>query len=345
MILSVPQAETNLAEELQNLLDKLPTTHPKRNKIEANLRKILSGATGEKGVAYHLGFWYQKDESVIVANNLRLEFGGRSAQIDHLLAVPAGFLVLESKALPDHVVISEEGEWFKVKVEKSKETKREGIYNPVEQNRRHIAVLEDICRDLNINPLPPFASVVVLTRPEVVIEGYKPNKEYRLIRLDQLNAFVDKCRAAAPKTGIPATDVIHQLLKYHQPITVDVYNRYGIDPTETLPLNERIVFDYDNRVYKCAFCQATMVLQKTKQGLFWGCPNYPRCKNLVTAGIAAQVGAKTAEERESKKGLLSKLLTSRVRPCPNCGTPLVWKKSKKGEYLACPNAHWCKYKH
>jgi len=154
MILQVPQCNTSTTELMQTLLESLPLSHPKRKMIEIDLYKMRSGQSGEKGVSYHLDFWFKNDDRVIVANNLRLEFEGRTAQIDHLVAVPAGFLVLESKALPDHIYISDKEDWFRIRNENGKQV-REGIYNPVEQNRRHIAVLEDILRSLKINPLPP----------------------------------------------------------------------------------------------------------------------------------------------------------------------------------------------
>ncbi|MCG0275517.1 MAG: NERD domain-containing protein [Thermosediminibacteraceae bacterium] len=115
MIIDVPRIEHGLVEKMQELLDTLPVSHPKRKFIEADLHKMLSGNSGEKDVAYHLRFWYKDDQDVVVVNNLRLEYNDRIAQIDHLVAVPSGFLVMESKSLPQKIVISEEGNWYRVK--------------------------------------------------------------------------------------------------------------------------------------------------------------------------------------------------------------------------------------
>lgn len=55
---------------------------------------MLSGRSGEANVAYQLEFWFRDAEDVVVANDLRLEYNGRSAQVDHVVAVPAGILVM-----------------------------------------------------------------------------------------------------------------------------------------------------------------------------------------------------------------------------------------------------------
>ena len=50
MILDIPQNERKMAAQLEELLNVLPVNHPKRHYIEIELRKILSGESGEKGV-------------------------------------------------------------------------------------------------------------------------------------------------------------------------------------------------------------------------------------------------------------------------------------------------------
>lgn len=104
-----PAGRGGLAEKLQELLDALPLSHPKQKLVEADLCRVRGGEKGEKGVAYHLRFWYGEASDVVVANGLRLAFGNRVAQIDHLVGVPGEMLVLESKALPDRVRITRAG--------------------------------------------------------------------------------------------------------------------------------------------------------------------------------------------------------------------------------------------
>ncbi|MCG0276001.1 MAG: hypothetical protein L5655_07565 [Thermosediminibacteraceae bacterium] len=48
MIIDVPQIEHGLLEKMQELLDALPVSHPKRKFIEVDLHKMLSRNSGEK---------------------------------------------------------------------------------------------------------------------------------------------------------------------------------------------------------------------------------------------------------------------------------------------------------
>jgi len=266
MILDVPQAEVGLAEKLQGLLDALPLSHPKRKLVEADLYRVRGGEKGERGVAYHLRFWYGEADDMVVANGLRLVFGGRVAQIDHLVGVPGELLVLESKALPDRVRITRAGDWVRLKWANGRPVE-EGIYNPAEQNERHMAVLADVLRDLGADPLPPLVSVVVLPRPEVVVEGYRPELGYRLVRVDGLRAFIEERRRLPAAACGPAGDLVGRLLRYHVPAALDGYARDGIDPKEVLPLKERVRFDPGLRGYRCAFCGSEMALLKNRMGL------------------------------------------------------------------------------
>lgn len=345
MIIEVLQIQHGLIERLQRLLDNLPVSHPKRRFIEADLYKLLRGRSGEKDVAYHLQFWYKDDPDVIVVNNLRLEFNGRSAQIDHLIAVPSGFLVLESKFLPLKVIIEKNGSWYKTKIEKGKEIK-EGMYNPAEQNSRHIAVIKDILATIRVEPLPQFSNIVVLTNPQTIVEKRTTSNSFCILRTDQLRSYIDRHKAApVQKCTPPATELVNEIIKYHIPVDFDVYKRYNIDFREVMPVKERIKYDVVKKMYICSFCSNPMVLKKNKDGLFWGCSNYPLCKNAVPANIAVQVGNETIEEYQRSRSILSIIFGAEPpRICPNCGGTLESKRGRKGEYWECSNKQLCGYK-
>ncbi|MEW5934950.1 MAG: hypothetical protein AB1816_15350 [Bacillota bacterium] len=218
----------------------------------------------------------------------------------------------------------------------------EGIYNPAEQNEKHMAVLSDVFRDPDVAPLPPLVSVVVLPRPEVVVEGYRPELGYRLVRVDGLRAFIEeRGRLPAAACG-PAGDLVGKLLKYHVPAGLDVCARYGIDPKETLPLKDRVQFDPDLRGYRCAFCGSKIALLKNRMGLAWGCSSYPQCRNLVPASVVVQVGQEAAEELKGKR-LLAGLLGPKLKVCPSCGSVLMWQDARGGAWY-CLNSRLCGYR-
>ncbi len=116
---------------------------------------------------------------------------------------------------------------------------------------------------------------------------------------------------------------------------------------------------------KCDKCGATMIVKTGRYGKFLACPNYPKCKNIVSL-------EKKPEETDDrplppcpKCGKPLKKITTRrstfygctgypdcnftlsARPtgekCPECGSLLVEKSGKNGDYVKCSNKT-CKYK-
>ncbi len=343
MILSIPHNDQKLADQLGDLLKVLPKSHPKYSYLDALYHRMLSGDSGENNVAYHLKFWYENTDNVVIANNLELTYNGRSAQIDHLIAMNHCFLVLESKNLPDRVEIAD-GNWSQVVVKNGKEISRKGIYDPSEQNRRHIAVLEDIVKSFGIEP-PRFVSVIVLTRPDIVIQGYHPNKSYYLLRVDRLRGFIDKGKdMIAAKVGSLPTELINRIVEFHKSAEADVYAKYDIDPKSLAAPKDRIKFDLKEKKYVCALCGSQMILTRQKGIPTWGCSGYPTCKNLVPAAVAVEVGKVEIDRQEANKGLLA-IMFSASPPdlCPVCGSVLIWKENRKEKYQSCPNARVCGY--
>ena len=304
---------------------------------------MLSGDSGEGNTAYHLKFWYENANDVVIANNLELSYNGRSAQIDHLIAMNDCFLVLESKNMPNRVEICD-GNWYQVSVKNSKEVDRKGIYNPVEQNHRHIAVLEEIVKSFGVEP-PRFVSVIVLTRPEIVIQGYQQNKSYYLLRVDQLRGFIDKGKGMKAREGaVLPTELISRIVEFHKPAEVDVCAKYDIDQQYLMAPKDRIKFDVKEKKYICAFCGSQMILTRQKGIPVWGCSNYPTCKNLVPAAVAVEAGKAEINRQEANKGILAMMFSASPPDlCPVCGSVLIWKENRKEKYQSCPNAKLCGY--
>lgn len=109
----------------------------------------------------------------------------------------------------------------------------------------------------------------------------------------------------------------------------------------------------------CKKCGAIMLIKHGRYGKFLACSNYPDCDE--TKPFLYKVGVKCPQcedgdivERRSKKGRLfygcnnfpKCRFTSWNKPidkkCPQCGSILVYKKSKKGDKIVCNNKD-CKY--
>lgn len=166
-----------------------------RDKLQQDLRFLKAGLKAEKDAAYLIDFDYEKSTNWAVIHDLRLEVGGRVAQIDHLLI--NRFLevyVLETKSFHSTLRITDEGEFLR---RVDAENKFKGMPSPLEQNERHIAVLKDAFREielptrLGVKLFPTFYSLILVSA-EAVVERPRKFDTSRVIKSDSLKRIIDK---------------------------------------------------------------------------------------------------------------------------------------------------------
>src|SRR3990170_8954388 len=132
---------------LRRLLE-LQLTSRQRSLVEREIRCIESGLRGENNSAYFLEFELKESGNWAIIHDLRIVHEGFTAQIDHLLI--NRFLeiyVLESKNYYFGIKITPEGEFL---VWNGKTY--EAIESPLEQNRRHVQLLEKVIKQFRIAP-------------------------------------------------------------------------------------------------------------------------------------------------------------------------------------------------
>jgi DNA topoisomerase-1 len=82
---------------------------------------------------------------------------------------------------------------------------------------------------------------------------------------------------------------------------------------------------------KCDQCGSPMVIKWGRNGSFLACSAYPECRN-------------TLEYRTGADGKISPVPREVIdRKCPQCGSPLVRKRGRFGEFLSCTKYPECKY--
>ncbi|UJM89511.1 NERD domain-containing protein [Rhodanobacter denitrificans] len=107
-----------------------------------------AGVKGETESAYLIDFHFGSSTNWTVIHDLRIEYDGRVAQIDHLLINRwMECYVLETKHFRDGVKITEDGEFMRWNGFKHT---FEGMPSPLEQNDRHIAVLRDAMKAIDL---------------------------------------------------------------------------------------------------------------------------------------------------------------------------------------------------
>jgi alpha-beta hydrolase superfamily lysophospholipase len=85
-----------------------------RRRIEEEQRAVRAGVKGERDAAYLIDFEFERSQDMAVIHDLRLEFEGRVAQIDHLLIHRSlHCFVLETKHFHTGLNITETGEFLR----------------------------------------------------------------------------------------------------------------------------------------------------------------------------------------------------------------------------------------
>jgi DNA topoisomerase-1 len=85
----------------------------------------------------------------------------------------------------------------------------------------------------------------------------------------------------------------------------------------------------------CDKCGAMMYIRESKRGPFLGCSKFPRCRNIMSISLVEGYEAPPAAEAEKPKEL--------EESCPECGKPLLVRRSRRGEFVGCSGYPKCKY--
>lgn len=301
MIIKNADDKSSIIAELEQYLANPRIPDETKRKIEKERNNVSAGAANERDSAYFIDFHFGATPNWIVLHDLRIEEAGRTAQIDHLLMNRRlEFFVLESKSFGNGIAINELGEfntWIG--------NRPIGIASPIEQNRRHIAVLDDLLRAL---PMPkrlgmridPTLRSYVLVSNKANIK--RPAKSTintdEVIKAEALGTLIDDeienmgtasiLSGLAKMVGQETIETLARLLlSEHRPIRFDYAGKFGIsshlvsEPKETADdLSPQLAEP------KCPRCAGDMVKRKALKGAnvgnsFWGCSTYPKCRGVV----------------------------------------------------------------
>lgn len=250
MLIKKADEKTNDLEILQGLLSRPDASTAAKKRIDQEIRNIQSGAKGEADAAYEIDFHYGPSKNWAVIHDLRIEYKGRVAQIDHLLV--NRFLdiwVCESKRFSEGIAINEQGEcamfW---------NGRPQGIGSPFEQNAKHIAVFKALCDDgavelpkrLGFSIKPSFTGLVVVSknarvsRPKAM--GWWNDG---IVKADSVKARIEKSidsdNNIFTAAKIIGSDTLEEfatrLAALHVPATYDWNAKFGLPKAIPVPIS------------------------------------------------------------------------------------------------------------
>lgn len=331
-------------DQIDYLSDLLERDFPDKKKrlIERELKCLYSGKKGEDSSAYYLDFDFKNTKNWVVIHDLRLEYDGDVAQIDHLIiGRMMDVYVLESKNFNYGVSISDEGDFSYFY-----KNRPFAIPSPIAQNERHIRFLDRFLTENELLPkrlgitIKPKYRNIILVSPSSRLT--KPKKGlYDCSSVMKGDKFLERFKKdlsadSAVESVIGISKVIskdnlklfaEKLALHHQPITINYKAKFGLNEPvsgEETSIKEPKV-QYDVNAPNCPKCKKTMIKRSAKKGKnigneFWGCSDFPKCRGVITIGKESSPNDESVSE------------SSETTPiCPKCDGEMVKRLTKKGD--------------
>lgn len=279
-------------EELKSLHQKVDNEG--KGLIENDIKLLEAGMYGENKIIFELK---NSHMPMVVLQDIYLEHNGLSAQIDFLIFTKGFVFVVECKNLVGNITIDNAGNFTRI-FDYGKYKKKEGIYSPITQNKRHLDLIRQKVLDNKTNIFSKkltekifeqtFWPVVVLANPKTVLNAKFAPKDVKdsVIRADQLIEYIKKINSMYSKEPYSEKNMMETAQSYlrahinKQKNYTEKYNKYMLD--ETI---EQIVDAVEEKII-CPKCGAEMVKRVATKGAnagetFYGCSNFPKCRGII----------------------------------------------------------------
>jgi nuclease-like protein len=268
MLLKTADDKSADISELEALSCRRDLDARQRRAIEDELWAVRLGAKAEAEAAYQLDFELADNKHWAVIHDLRIEFDGHVAQIDHIvISRVLEVFVCESKSYTGGVKVNELGEWSTYRGRRPV-----GIPSPVEQNGRHIEVLDKVGKRGDVELprrivaiKPTFKNIVLVSSNGLITRPKKPIPDLgAVVKVDQfrnyvLNRDVPETRLLKIVSSVTLEALGRQLVALHRPAQIDWAARFGIPGSgksvRAGSAGRRLQLKYDGR---CANCGMTL---------------------------------------------------------------------------------------
>lgn len=269
-------------------------------KIDAEIRNVDAGIFGEKSIHYELE---NSHIPMLIIHDLYLEYNGLTAQIDYMIFTHKHIYVIECKNLYGNIEINSNGDFIRT-FNNGKYSKKEGIYSPITQNRRHLELVKEIrgsersnfiARSLfEKNFYNTYRSVVVIANPKTVLYDRYAKKAVRsqVIKCDQLSEYIRRIDATddVAFSEKDMTSLAQYFLALHKDNKTDYTEKYrSLLETQSENIKPEIQGNNEpanDTVIICPKCGAPMVKRVASKGKnagqeFYGCSRFPACRSII----------------------------------------------------------------
>lgn len=170
-----------------------------KQQIDQDMKVLSYGIAGEEQIAFELK---NSHMPMYVLHDLYLEADGLTAQIDYMVITRKCLFVIECKNLIGNIEINGNGDFIRT-LQFGSKIKKEGIYSPITQNKRHLEIIKQLrAKTKGVFAKAVFEklfysmyhSIVVLANPKTILNAKYAKKEVKdqVIRADQLIEHIKK---------------------------------------------------------------------------------------------------------------------------------------------------------
>lgn len=221
----------------------------------------IKGYLGEKSVAFFLSKLDETKYKVI--NNIMLQVGNKTTQIDHVVVSNYGIFVIETKNYKGWIIGNEFDDNWKQVIYKRKEK----LHNPIKQNYGHIQGLKAV---LNSFQDIEYISIVAFTTKAELKVTSKTDVVYTINLAKTIKKYNSETITDSVKDEI-----------YNKLISLNIDNKDSRKAhVEAIHNN---INEKSNKVNSdiCPKCGGALVLRNGKYGQFKGCNNFPKCRFIA----------------------------------------------------------------
>lgn len=219
------------------------------------------GKRGEKQVAALLALLPKKRYKVI--NDLLIQSGGHSTQIDHVVVSVYGIFVIETKYYQGWIYGGENSEYWTQNIYGNKYQLR----NPLWQNQGHVKAIARIIGD---SGKVPIFNIVAFSRQASI----KVDRSLPVMYWWNVVPYI-KRHKETHLTETLADEIYNTLLSAN--ITDKAARKQHVTSVKHNQARRNTAVANGN----CPRCGGNLVLRNGRYGRFYGCSNYPNCKYIL----------------------------------------------------------------
>lgn len=223
-----------------------------------HLMPKIKGYFGEKSVAFFLS-QLDKDNYKVI-NDIILQAGNKTTQIDHIVVSNYGIFVIETKNYKGWIFGNENSRYWTQVIYKRKEK----LYNPIKQNYGHIKALKKILSDFD--NLKFYSIIVFTTKADLKVETIT-DVVYTVNILKSINKY---------GTVLLSNDVKEKVFK--KLMELDINNKENRKKHIKSIKNNTSSNRAKIKENICPKCGGKLIIRSGKYGKFKACSNYPKCR-------------------------------------------------------------------